>query len=363
MNLPRTAVLLALAATLLAPATSGAGVRSRQQNAGLMLVSFGESQGELVTCGCHASPKGGLARRAAIIDSLEDQETPFLHLELGDFAKLDAVSGDYETRFVWKMLEKTKVAAVSPGPRELTLWSTFRDLRDQRKIPVISSNVTVTEGRTSPVGEDYRIFDVQGLRVAVFSLLGPQALADARPPAGVVFRAADPMQTASALVPRLRSQADVVVLMSQMASSDTDRLLAAVPGIDVALYGLRPAWEPMARRVGATLCNETGARGQYVGRLALIVDPSGKIIDYGSQNVPLDNHVLEDKDVAQLVLDTQQGVADLQAAAAKKATTAADAPSGGSPAAAGSPASVTPVADAPASAPPASISPGAKDGR
>jgi 2',3'-cyclic-nucleotide 2'-phosphodiesterase (5'-nucleotidase family) len=73
----------------------------RKQNASVTLVSFGSLQGELVTCGCHASPKGGLARRATMVDSLAARAEPFLHLELGDFSKIDEDSGDFETRFIW----------------------------------------------------------------------------------------------------------------------------------------------------------------------------------------------------------------------------------------------------------------------
>jgi hypothetical protein len=70
----------------------------------------------------------------------------FLHLELGDFAKIDDANGDFETRFIWNVLERTKVSAMSPGPRELTMWNTIEPLRDNGRIPFVSSNLTVKRG-------------------------------------------------------------------------------------------------------------------------------------------------------------------------------------------------------------------------
>jgi hypothetical protein len=83
--------LSSLTAFLLSTTPARAG---RHQNSDVTLVSFGSMQGELVTCGCHASPKGGLARRSAIIDSLVTAKNPFLHLELGDVSKIDDISGE-----------------------------------------------------------------------------------------------------------------------------------------------------------------------------------------------------------------------------------------------------------------------------
>lgn len=242
-----------------------------------------------------------------MIDSLQAEGRPFLHLELGDFAKIDEVSGALETAFVWDVLEKTGVQAVSPGPRELTLWNTFLELKNRGTIPVISSNLTVKkDGAEVPVGLPYKVFTVNGVRVAAFALMGGGELAGARPPDGVEFGFHDPLQTATELVPKLRAQADVVVLMSEMSTQDTDRLVQAVPGIDVALYGQRANWEQNARRRGNTICNETGTRGQYSGILVLIVDPDGKIVDFGSQNEALEESVAEDQEILKLVNETNE---------------------------------------------------------
>ena len=228
-------------------------------------------------------------------------------MELGDFAKIDDVTGDFETRFIWDVLEETKVSAVSPGPRELTMWSTFEQLRAKRTIPVISTNLTVKQGGSeTPVGLPYLIIPVNGVKVAIFALMGGAELAAVRAPEGIEFGFKDPFEVAAALVPKLHKEADLVVLMSQMSTADTDRLLQAVPGIGVALYGQRAGWEQIARKKGETICQETGTRGQYSGELVVIIDPAGHVVDFGSQNVTLDKEVPENPDILKQVNDANE---------------------------------------------------------
>jgi mono/diheme cytochrome c family protein len=228
-------------------------------------------------------------------------------LELGDFAKIDDVTGDFETRFIWDVLEETKVSAVSPGPRELTMWNTFEQLRAKRTIPVISTNLTVKQGGSeTPVGLPYLVIPVNGIKVAVFALMGGAELAAVRAPEGLEFGFKDPFEVAAALVPKLHKEADLVVLMSQMSTADTDRLLQAVPGIGVALYGQRAGWEENARKKGETICQETGTRGQYSGELVVIIDPAGHVVDFGSENVTLDKEVPENPDILKQVNDANE---------------------------------------------------------
>jgi len=247
-----------------------------------------------------------LARRAAIIDSLIARQAHFLHLDLGDFSKADEVSNHLETRFTWDMMERMRVAAICPGPRELSIWPPFLELKNRGTIPVVSSNLTVkTEGGEEPVGDPYIILPVNGIKVGLISLMGGGEFASARVPDGVEFSIRDPYTTAQDLVPRVHREADVVVLMSQMSNTDTDRLIQAVPGIDVTLYGHSARYQEKAQKVGETIINQTGDRGQYLGELSLIVDPAGRIVDYGSKNATLGKDYPEDAEVAKLVTEAK----------------------------------------------------------
>jgi 2',3'-cyclic-nucleotide 2'-phosphodiesterase (5'-nucleotidase family) len=257
-----------------------------------------------------------------LIDSLRAANKTFVHLDLGDFLNSEATVGEMKSRFIWTTMEQLGVQISVPGVRELTDWPLYQSLLSDGKVRCVMSNLTVSEGGTEkPVGLPTYVMDVNGVRVGFFALLGGNELTTVKAPEGIEFRNADVVTTAQRIVPELRKQAEIVVLVSQMSAQETEDLLRKVSGIDVALYGRNPAWRERAEKVASTIVQQTGIRGQYAGQLVLIVDPDGRIVDWGSRNVALDAKIPEDAEVsaAAKVVDTQAKEA-LRSATDRKAS-------------------------------------------
>jgi 5'-nucleotidase / UDP-sugar diphosphatase len=298
---------------LLFPTASPRAAQARDANVDVTLISFGSLQGDVQICGCHLGPKGGMARRAAYLDALTAKGSAFLQLDLGDFSSIKEGISEFETRFAWEMMEKLKVQATAAGARELTMWPVVRDLAGKSTIPIVSSNVSVREGgKEAPVGKEVQVLETKGVRVALFSLLGPEEFQSIPAENAASFVLADPFETARRLIPELHRQADLVVLLSQMSTAETDSLIRLVPGIDVALYGHEAEFEDDATRLASTVVNRTGVRGQYVGNLTLTVDPQGKIVSFRSANIPLAKTMPEDAAIAKRVEETVAKVQKLQ---------------------------------------------------
>jgi 2',3'-cyclic-nucleotide 2'-phosphodiesterase (5'-nucleotidase family) len=290
-------VTLALGILVAATATGDAGPR-RESNAEVMLISFGGTNGELKDCGCHSNPMGGLSHRASFLDSLRVRGKEFLLVDLGDFMSTETVVADMKNRFLWKKMEEMGYCATTPGAREISDWTRYQEMLHGSPIRSIASNLVVEDGgKEAPAGLAYRIEETHGVRVALFSLIGPQELSTAAPPQGLTFRARDPFAAAAEIVPQLRKKADVVVLMSQLSSDQTHDLLVKVPGIDVTLCGRQPQWFDVARVLSETIVQETGNRGSQVGELILIIDPHGKVVEWGSRNDALGPSYGEDLDL------------------------------------------------------------------
>jgi 2',3'-cyclic-nucleotide 2'-phosphodiesterase (5'-nucleotidase family) len=206
---------------------------------------------------------------------------------------------ELETRFIWQTMEDMGYLATTPGVRELSNWSLFKELTASSSIQSVSSNLSVVEGGVEKAaGIDYLVTEIGGVEVGFFALIGSNELTTVKKQEGVEFKSVDPVRAASRIVPELREQVEVVVLMSQLSPNETRNLIESVPGIDVALYGRQPSWKQRARTIGSTICQETGLRGQYLGELVLIVDPDGRIVDWGSRNAPLDKKFAENAEVA-----------------------------------------------------------------
>lgn len=231
-----------------------------------------------------------------------------MHIDLGDFVNNEATVGDMKTRFIWKTMKQMGCSVSVPGIRELNAWTLYQELLSEGGIQSVVSNLTVLQGGAEkPAGLTTYVTDVGGVRVGFFALMGANELTTAKPPEGVEFRSQDVLSTAQRIVPELRKQAEMVVLLSQMSPQETDDLLRKVSGIDVALYGRNPGWKERAEKVGPTIAQQTGLRGQYAGQLVLIVDPDGRIVDWGSRNVAFDAKIPENAEIAAgvKVIDSQ----------------------------------------------------------
>ncbi len=279
----RATLLLTL--VMLAGCAANMSPRPRETNAEVLLISFGATNGELKDCGCHSNPRGGLPHRQSLVDSLRLRNKDFLLVDLGDFMNNETVAGDFKTRFIWKQMEEMGYCASTPGAREIANWSIYQDLLTKSTIRPVATNLILVDGGTeTPAGPPYLIEEINGVRVGFFSLIGPAVLSSVTVPEGLQFRAEDPIAASTRAIAELRRKAEVVVLLSQMPSKETDELIARVPGIDVALCGRQPAWVTRARTSGETIVQETGSRGMYLGELALVVSPAGRIVEWGSRN-------------------------------------------------------------------------------
>jgi 2',3'-cyclic-nucleotide 2'-phosphodiesterase (5'-nucleotidase family) len=128
------------------------------------------------------------------------------------------------------------------------------------------------------ITEPYRVHEVGGRRVAILGLLTRETvrIVSARRNGGVAV--ADPVETARALVPRLREEADVVLVLSHLGVDEDRRLASRVPGIDVIVGGhshtLLP--EPIVvlnartpNGLHGTAVVQAGSLGEWVGRTTL----------------------------------------------------------------------------------------------
>lgn len=249
------------------------------------------------------------------MDSLNAAHTPAIHVDLGNFASTEALVDKDLTRFIWERMVEIGVDVTTPGPRELQHWDLYKELMASGTIPVVSSNLTLVEnGQSKPVGQPYLIIERNGIKTALFGLMGGSQFTGAHLPEGVEVQFGDPFEAARVLVPELSTKADVVVLLSEMSTADTDRLVAEVPGIDVALYGNLAPWNEECTKVSNTIAQRTGTRGQYLGHLILILDPEGNIIDFGSKNVQMNERVPEQLALAEKVAVEEETVKKIREA-------------------------------------------------
>lgn len=271
----------AQAAEVSAPKAEGVG------EATLFLMA--DIRGVLRPCGCTPElQKGGFERLKAWLDAERRRFPGSKLLHAGPLffeeAEVEAskaaqrkrqaeVTADLVSKVGFDVVAATAVDLAAAGGK-------LPKLAERSKAAFTAANLEATGGEAP--WKPWRIEAVGGLRIGVFALAAPED----GPALHSKAKITDPEEAAKAAVSALRSEADVIVLLSGLGLRQTKRLVRAVPGIHFAVaggLGEHPVWSDEAEDVGGTRVLQFHREGRYVGRLTLkmaggsagLVDASG----------------------------------------------------------------------------------------
>lgn len=233
---------------------------------------------------------GGLDRLATAVRevSREVGEENVLLLDAGDTIGDTMISAETEGRAVIAAMNAIGYDAMVVGNHEPDFGpeALAQRIREAR-FPVLAANLVGHEdGR--PFTAPCLRRTVNGVRVAILGLAYPNTALTtaAKNVAGLEFR--DAIETARAWVPRLRREAELVVVLSHFGLSADRRLAEAVPGIDVIVGGHSHNRMGKAARVGGTLIVQAGAHGSDLGRLDLAI-ANGRVTGHRRRLILIDN--------------------------------------------------------------------------
>lgn len=259
---------------------------------------------------------GGVARRATLIQRQREavQPYPALVIDAGDY--MDG------TPFSLEFLGEADVACMNTCGYEFgTLGNhEFSNTLDQvlRLVQMGRFQTVCANLRSRDTGEPlvspYAITQVGELRVALFGLIvtDTQNYRGARERVEVL----DPFEVARSLVPELRQQADVVILISHLGFGDDQRLAREVPGIDVIVGGhshtrlAEPQfveWQQKAPvNLGGTIIVQAHQWGGELGRLDLLFWRNSdthrlELVGYREQLIPITAEIPENPETQRVL--------------------------------------------------------------
>lgn len=244
----------------------------------LTIFATTELRGQTEPCGCNTNPLGDLARTAEMIHDLRESGRPVLVVDGGSLLYTAVPVAEHvkaQEQLKADLLrrvfaEDLQAAAIGLGPNDLGLGTGGTAPARQA--------ANVAPGSGIPV-EAPKVVEVGGVRVGIFGVVSPAALA----PHGV--QASDPVPAAREAVAALRQQgARIVVGLAHLARKEAADLARAVPGIDFLVIGMDAPEpdkiSPAPLRVGDTYLVQPANRGQIVTRLDVtITDGAGALTD------------------------------------------------------------------------------------
>lgn len=292
MNL-RPLVLLAAGLALAVLAFQGSHAVGQGPAPSEIIISHtSDDWADLAPCGCSSGQKGGIARRAAFIDSTRALNP---HLLLVDTGNLFDVTEEYQVpraMFLMRTMKKLGYHTVGVAGKDLG-WGIgfYKDSVESAGLLPVSANLADRQ-TGNLLFKPWNIENVAGVRVGIFSVSAySNEFEPSRHITGTDTAVAvlDPAAAARRAIGELRPQCDVLVGILNMGNHAADTLAGKLPGLDVALVG---ATDPMmlrtGQRAGTAMLVSDGVRGQYMSRIR--VSLSGlKVSAVAAEVVPLDD--------------------------------------------------------------------------
>ena len=222
---------------------------------------------------------------------------PVLVLFAGDFLQGTLTSSLFLGVPDLTLFERIGVDAAVMGNHELDYGQdVFRRLAAQARFPILTANV---ESHPEPLPTQPQVIlgPPGAPKVAVLGLTSPE-LATATHPRNIDGIAVeDPVAAARRLVPGLREQTDLVVVLSHMGISDDRRLAQAVPAIDLIVGGHNHNLYAEPVMEGDVAIVQAGERGGWLGRMDLECR-DGRLARTGYALIPITSASPEDPEIA-----------------------------------------------------------------
>lgn len=244
-------------------------------------------QGEVEPCGCQTGQIGGLHRLAEYLQRAGRTQKNSLFLDAGDaFFALPQIESSRRPQelakadLIAKAYGYLGLDAYVPGRRDLAAgWKKLAQLAKATGAPFLAANLESTGAQTRFL-KKHVILERQGWKVGVFGLVSEEDFSGV---AGVAPR--DALKVAREEIAALkRAGAKIIVALSYLGL-ESDRQLAAVPGIHL-VFGSRsldvltqPQW------VGKALIFQSDVEGRQIG-----------VLDYVPGNPAKSSHTLVELD-------------------------------------------------------------------
>jgi 2',3'-cyclic-nucleotide 2'-phosphodiesterase (5'-nucleotidase family) len=231
--------------------------------------------------------RGGVARLGGFMEQLRRSRKELLYLNAGDAVTGTAVSSVFLGSPVFHILNALGCDAMTLGNHEFDHgFAQIAQYREIASFPILCANARGPDGQLL-ADLPYQIFDVDGVRIGVIGVTteGVPSMISAGLANGCVFE--PPASAVSKLLPEVRANADLVVVLSHLGLAEDKSLASLLPDIDVIVEDRNPLTEPCL--VGDTIIVRAAQRGRTLGWLDLTVDlDRGRVTKHTSRQIPID---------------------------------------------------------------------------
>ncbi len=265
----------------------------------LILVYLSDVKGEIEECGCKGHPRGGLARRATVLDGIWKKGKPVLQVDAGDVFGAHTQADREQTKFLCAELGAFGLDAIGLGEQDLNYGLDFlHEMMATHKLPFTNANVS-NAATNELILPAYLVVERGGVRYGIVSVLDPRQRIETLTDGGVRFSIADPLVTLRELLPRVRREADSVVLLAHLGEQATEALLKELQGVDICVIGHTYHNIDTEQILDDTAIFASAFEGRFIGRANLFVEEgAGRVMAIDVGITDLDDKIEHDPETA-----------------------------------------------------------------
>ncbi|MFO7914339.1 MAG: hypothetical protein R6U43_01445 [Candidatus Krumholzibacteriales bacterium] len=267
----------------------------------ISLIFSSDLRGNIRSCGCAEQDMGGLGRMATYVKGVKAEPGNTIYVTSGDNFSSDFSFTRDMADLVMESFQFMGLDLYTPGEYEFVFGLDYlKGIQSTYSFDFIAANlVNSSDGQPvfSPV---YVVREMDtGLKVAITGVLDD----------GIVFpgyidnsgfRLEPEEEALRKVVPRMREEADLLVLICHMGIEDAKKLLGSVDAFNVAVLGHeRPKLDKVVT-VGKTVLLGAGGQGKYMGRLNCLIDRNGELEQSTVKLIPLSGDIEIHSGVRQL---------------------------------------------------------------
>jgi 2',3'-cyclic-nucleotide 2'-phosphodiesterase (5'-nucleotidase family) len=245
-----------------------------------------------------------LARRATFFDTVFSEGVSTLILDGGDLFGNRNRNDQHQTEFLLQCTADFGYDAIGLGEKDLNYGLDFLyKAVDEIGLPFTNANV-----RKLDTGElilpEYLVVEKNGIRFGIVSVLDPQQRLISMTDKDLGLEVQDPVPVLRELLPRVRKEADTIVLLGHLGDQTTDVVVKEVKGIDICVVGHTHRNLKTERILDDTVMLSCAFEGRYMGRADLFIEKSdGKVMAVDVNITSLDESIEDEPEMLARVND------------------------------------------------------------
>jgi 2',3'-cyclic-nucleotide 2'-phosphodiesterase (5'-nucleotidase family) len=245
-------------------------------------------------------PKGGVARRVTIINSVcESSAGPVLVLDAGGTLFGQSLAAASKGQVIVEAMNAMAYDALTVGELDLEQGlDVLRQRAKEARFPLLSCNlVAAQDGK--PIFGPYTVVERNGIRVGILGVSEPEL--GSMWQLAKVARVLDPLSSVHQYLPEVRAQSDIVIVLSHLGFEVDTTLAQLEPGIQIIVGGKSRQVLSAPEIVGNTVIVQAGFDGEWLGRLDVAFDGQGQAVEPRVEIITLGPEVASEPAMAALV--------------------------------------------------------------